>query len=69
MHELVFEENMVFTLDMPYHEFGWGTTHVEDMVIVRADGCEAISSLDTALRVKPLRRGRASRSDSMGAVA
>jgi hypothetical protein len=59
----------VFTLDMPYHEFGWGTTHVEDMVIVRADGCEPISSLDTALRVKPLRRGRTSRSDVMGAVA
>jgi Xaa-Pro aminopeptidase len=54
-HELIFEENMVFTLDMPYHEFGWGTTHVEDMVIVRADGCEPISSMDTALRVKPIR--------------
>lgn len=53
-HKLVFEENMVFTLDMPYHEFGWGTTHVEDMIIVRADGCEAITSMDTALRVKPL---------------
>lgn len=53
-HELVFQENMVFTLDMPYHEFGWGTTHVEDMMIVRKDGCEAITSMDTALRVKPL---------------
>jgi Xaa-Pro aminopeptidase len=51
-HPLVFEENMVFTLDMPYHEFGWGTTHVEDMMIVRADGCEPITSMDTALRVK-----------------
>ncbi len=53
-HPLVFEENMVFTLDMPYHEFGWGTTHVEDMMIVRANGCEPISSMDTALRVKSL---------------
>jgi Xaa-Pro dipeptidase len=53
-HPLVFEENMVFTLDMPYHEFGWGTTHVEDMMIVRANGCEPITSMDTALRVKPL---------------
>lgn len=52
-HPLTFEENMVFTLDMPYHEFGWGTTHVEDMMIVRKDGCEAITSMDTALRVKP----------------
>jgi Xaa-Pro aminopeptidase len=53
-HELTFEENMVFTLDMPYHEFGWGTTHVEDMMIVRKNGCEAITSMDTSLRVKPL---------------
>jgi Xaa-Pro aminopeptidase len=53
-HELRFLENMVFTLDMPYHEFGWGTTHVEDMMIVRKDGCEAITSMNTDLRVKPL---------------
>ena len=53
-HDMYFEENMVFTLDMPYHEFGWGTTHVEDMVIVTKDGCEPITSLDTSLRVKPL---------------
>jgi Xaa-Pro aminopeptidase len=51
-HELRFEENMVFTLDMPYHEFGWGTSHVEDMMIVRADGCEAITSMNVDLRVK-----------------
>lgn len=54
VHELCFEENMVFTLDMPYHEFGWGTTHVEDMMIVRADGCEPITTMDTRLRIKPV---------------
>lgn len=53
-HELRFEENMVFTLDMPYHEFGWGTTHVEDMMIVRKDGCEPITTMNTKLRVKPV---------------
>lgn len=53
-HPLMFEENMVFTLDMPYHEFGWGTTHVEDMMIVRKDGCEPITTMDTRLRVKPI---------------
>jgi Xaa-Pro aminopeptidase len=53
-HHLQFEENMVFTLDMPYHEFGWGTTHVEDMMIVRKDGCEPITSMKTGLRVKPV---------------
>jgi len=52
-HPLVFEENMVFTLDMPYHEFGWGTSHVEDMMLVTATGCEALSSMDTRLRVRP----------------
>ncbi len=51
--EFVYLENMVFTLDMPHHEFGWGTMHVEDMLIVRRDGCEPITSLNTALRVKP----------------
>ena len=51
-HELVFEENMVFTLDMPYHEFGWGTTHVEDMLLVTTNGCEPITSMATHLIVK-----------------
>ena len=51
-YELVFEESMVFTLDMPYHEFGWGTTHVEDMLIVRRDGCEPITSMKNGLIVK-----------------
>ena len=54
-HELRFLENMVFTLDMPYHEFGWGTSHVEDMMLVTKDGCEALTSMDTSLRVKPIR--------------
>ncbi|MDZ7896343.1 MAG: M24 family metallopeptidase [Sphingobium sp.] len=53
-HPLVFEENMVFTLDMPYHEFGWGTSHVEDMMLVTKNGCEALSSMDTSLRVRPI---------------
>lgn len=53
-HQLTFEENMIFTLDMPYHEFGWGTTHVEDMMLVKADGCEPLTSMNVDLRVKPL---------------
>jgi Xaa-Pro aminopeptidase len=51
--DLIFEENMVFTLDMPYHEYGWGSTHVEDMVVVRPHGCEGLTSLNTELRVRP----------------
>jgi Xaa-Pro aminopeptidase len=50
---MVFEEGTVFTMDMPYHEVGYGTSHVEDMMVVRADGAEALSSGDTSLRVLP----------------
>jgi Xaa-Pro aminopeptidase len=53
-HPMYFEENMVFTLDMPYHEFGWGTMHVEDMMVVRKTGCESLSSGDVSLRVRPI---------------
>jgi Xaa-Pro aminopeptidase len=51
--EFHYLENMVFTLDMPHHEFGWGTYHVEDMLVVRKDRCEPLTSLDTALRIRP----------------
>jgi hypothetical protein len=40
-------------MDMPYHEIGYGTSHVEDMMVVRADGAEALSSGDTSLRILP----------------
>lgn len=50
---LVFEEGTVFTMDMPYHEIGYGTSHVEDMMVVRRNGAEALSSGDTSLRVLP----------------
>jgi len=50
---LTFEHGTVFTLDMPYNEIGWGTTHVEDMIAVRKDGFEALSSMDTSLRIRP----------------
>jgi Xaa-Pro dipeptidase len=50
---LVYEDGMVFTLDMPYHEVGWGTTHVEDMMLVRPNGAMGLSSMNTSLRVRP----------------
>lgn len=49
--ELRFLENTVFTLDMPHNEIGWGTTHVEDMMVVKNDGCKLLSSGDTSLRI------------------
>lgn len=49
--ELEFLEGTVFTLDMPHNEMGWGTSHIEDMMLVTKHGCEFLSSGDTSLRI------------------
>jgi Xaa-Pro dipeptidase len=51
--ELTFEAGTVFTLDMPYNEIGWGTTHVEDMILIREKGYEPLSSMRTDLVIRP----------------
>ena len=51
--EFVFEENMIFTVDMPYYEVGWGNLHMEDQFLVTADGVEPLTSCDTSLRIRP----------------
>ena len=51
--ELTFQSGTVFTLDMPHNEMGWGTTHVEDMILIRDNGFEPLSSMKTELRVQP----------------
>lgn len=51
--EFVFQENMVFTIDMPYYEVGWGNMHLEDTVRVSADGCDPFNSCDVGLRIVP----------------
>lgn len=51
--EFVFEENMIFSLDMPYYEVGWGNLHVEDQILVTRDGVEPLTSCDVSLRVLP----------------
>jgi Xaa-Pro dipeptidase len=53
MGDLVFEENMVINVDLPYHELGFGGMHLEDMVRVTADGCEPFTSMATELIVIP----------------
>ncbi len=53
MGDLVFEENMVINVDLPYHELGFGGMHLEDMVRVTADGCEPFTSMATELIVVP----------------
>jgi Xaa-Pro dipeptidase len=51
--EPVFSENTVFTLDVPYLEVGYGSSHVEDMMVVTKSGAVPISTADTSLRVLP----------------
>ncbi|MGE4324177.1 MAG: M24 family metallopeptidase [Sphingobium sp.] len=51
--EFIFEENMIFSLDMPYYEIGWGNLHTEDQILVTATGAEGLTSCDTALRIRP----------------
>jgi Xaa-Pro aminopeptidase len=49
--DLVFQENMVINVDLPYHEYGWGAMHLEDMVRITKDGCEPLTSMETKMRV------------------
>jgi len=55
----VFLENMVFTLDMPYFEVGWGNMHLEDLIRVTKTGIEAFNTVDVSLRVIPADTPRA----------
>jgi Xaa-Pro aminopeptidase len=48
----VFAEGTVFTIDVPYLEIGYGSSHVEDMMVVTKSGAVPISTADTTLRVK-----------------
>lgn len=40
---LVLEENMVFCIETPYYELGWGGVQVEDTVVVTANGAEYLA--------------------------
>lgn len=42
--DAVIEEGMVMCVETPYYELGWCGLQVEDMVVVRADGCENLMS-------------------------
>ena len=45
------EEGMVFEVETPYYEFGFGGTFIEDTVIIRADGAEIVTRLERELHV------------------
>jgi Xaa-Pro aminopeptidase len=49
----VFAENTVFTLDLPYLEIGYGSSHVEDMMVVTKSGAVPLSTGDVSLRIRP----------------
>ena len=57
--QFVFQENMVFTVDMPYYEIGWGNMHLEDLIRVTKTGIEPLNTVNVALRVIPADKPRA----------
>jgi Xaa-Pro aminopeptidase len=48
------QEGMVFSLETPYYELGWGGILTEDMVVVTAHGCERLTTSSQELRKQPL---------------
>jgi Xaa-Pro aminopeptidase len=51
--DLALEPGMVFSLETPYYELGWGGMMVEDTGVVTADGFELFTGIDRSLRVVP----------------
>ena len=49
--ETPLEAGMVFEVETPYYELGYGGTFIEDTVIVRDDGVERLTRLDRDLHV------------------
>lgn len=47
--DLVLEEGMTITVDLPYIEHGWGSLHLEDLVLVTADGARPLHSMANPL--------------------
>jgi Xaa-Pro aminopeptidase len=42
---------MVFEVETPYYELGFGGAFIEDTVIIRSDGPEIVTRLDRELHV------------------
>lgn len=49
---LTFAKGSVFTIDVPYLEIGFGSSHIEDMMVCTENGAEPLSSGDVSLRVR-----------------
>ena len=49
----VLEPGMVINVDMPYTEIGWGSLHLEDTVLITADGHERLTTAGLDLSCVP----------------
>jgi Xaa-Pro aminopeptidase len=49
-HDVVVEERMVFCVETPYYEIGWGGMMVEDMIVIGPGGHELLTHLPRELR-------------------
>jgi Xaa-Pro dipeptidase len=53
-NDYALEAGMVINVDMPFFEWGWGTMHLEDTVVVTNDGFRPLTSMSDALIINPL---------------
>ncbi len=51
MEDFVMQPGMVISVDHPATEWGWGTTHLEDLSVITADGVEPLNTHSDALIV------------------
>jgi Xaa-Pro dipeptidase len=49
--DIELEEGMVFEVETPYYEYGFGGTFIEDTVVIRENGPEILTRIDRDLRV------------------
>ena len=49
--DIMLEENMVITVDLPYVEIGWGAGHNEDLIRITGDGFEPLNKISDPLIV------------------
>jgi len=47
--DFVVEKNMILNIDMPYFEWGWGTMHLEDTILVNDNNIEFLTSMSDPL--------------------
>jgi Xaa-Pro aminopeptidase len=47
--DVVLEAGMVITVDLPTLEPGWGSTHMESLILIKPDGAEWLDKSDDPL--------------------